>query len=75
MGAIETLGWAVTVTIAPPDCVGSCVAVAVTVAVPVDEGVKTPELPTLPILVGLTDQLTELLNPPVPVTVCAQVEV
>ena len=48
---------------------------AVTVAVPAAAGVKTPGLLTLPILDGLTDQLTELLKLPVPDTVGVQVDV
>jgi hypothetical protein len=45
------------------------------VAVPAVVGVKTPEPLTDPIFVGLTDQLTELLKVPVPVTVSVQVDV
>jgi hypothetical protein len=37
--------------------------------------VKTPALLTVPILDGLTDQVTELLKLPVPFTVGVQVEV
>jgi len=48
----------VTVTVAEPDLVESCVDVAVIVAVPAPAGVKTPELLTAPILVGLTDHVT-----------------
>jgi hypothetical protein len=48
----------VTVTVALPDLVVSCVEVAVIVAVPVPTGVKTPALLTAPMLVGLTDQVT-----------------
>jgi hypothetical protein len=62
-------------TVVAPDFVGSCVDVPMMVAVPTYAGVKTPALLTLPLLEGLTDQLTELLKPPVPVTVCTQVEV
>jgi hypothetical protein len=54
-------GDTVTVTVAEPDLVGSWVEVAVRVAVPEEAGVKTPELLTLPIPEGLTDQLTALL--------------
>jgi hypothetical protein len=50
-----------TATVASPDLVGSSVEVAVIVAVPEDAGEKTPALLTLPILDGLTDQLTALL--------------
>jgi hypothetical protein len=39
----------------------SCVDVAVIVAVPADVGAKTPELLTVPIIEGLTDQVTALL--------------
>ena len=49
---------AVTVTVAKPDLVASCVEVAVMVAVPVAVGVNTPLLPTVPMLVGLTDHVT-----------------
>ena len=62
-------------TVAEPLLVASCVEVAVIVAVPVPLGEKTPEPLTDPILVGLTDQLTELLKVPVPVTVGVQVDV
>ena len=65
----------VTVIVAIPDLVASCVDVAVMSAVPVDVGVKTPALLTLPIFDGLTDHVTELLKFPVPVTVGVQVEV
>ena len=69
------VGFTVTVTVAEPDLVASCVEMAVTVAVPVVAGVKTPALLTVPMLDGLTDQLTELLKVPVPMTVGAQVDV
>ena len=52
---------AVTVTVALPDLVESCVDVAVTVAVPVLPGVNTPALLTVPMLAGLTDHVTEEL--------------
>jgi hypothetical protein len=52
---------AVTVTVALPDLVESCVDVAVMVAVPVPAGVRTPELLTVPMLVGLTDHVTDEL--------------
>jgi hypothetical protein len=48
----------VTVTVALPDLVESCVEVAVMVAVPAPAGVKTPALLIVPILVGLTDHVT-----------------
>lgn len=50
-----------TVTVAEPDLVESCAEVAVIVAVPVAEEVKMPALLMLPMLVGLTDQVTALL--------------
>lgn len=65
----------VTVTVAAPDLVESCVEVAVTVTVPAPLGVNTPELPIVPILGGLTDHVTALLKLPVPCTVAAQVDV
>jgi len=52
---------AVTVTVALPDLVESCVDVAVTVAVPVPPGVNTPALLTVPMLAGLTDHVTDEL--------------
>jgi hypothetical protein len=45
------------------------------VAVPALLGVKTPELLTVPRLVGLTDHVTAWLGFPVPVTVGVQVDV
>ena len=51
----------VTVTVALPDFVESCVDVAVMVAVPVPAGVKTPALLTVPMLGGLTDHVTDEL--------------
>jgi len=48
----------VTVTVADPDLVESCVDVAVIVAVPAPVGVKTPALLTEPMVVGLTDHVT-----------------
>ena len=51
----------VTVTAALPDLVESCVDVAVMVAVPVPAGVRTPALLTVPMLVGLTDHVTDEL--------------
>ena len=50
-----------TVTLAVPDIVESCVLVAVTVAVPAAEAVNAPVLLMVPILDGLTDQETALL--------------
>jgi len=52
---------AATVTVASPDLVESCVDVAVMVAVPVLEAVNTPALLTVPMLVGLTDHVTDEL--------------
>ena len=52
---------AVTVTVALPDLVESCVDVAVMVAVPVLEAVNMPALLTVPMLVGLTDHVTDEL--------------
>jgi hypothetical protein len=54
-------GGTVTVTVADPDLVVSCVDVAMIDAVPAAEGVKTPELLTAPMFVGLTDHVTEEL--------------
>ena len=62
-------------TVAEPDLVVSCVEVAVIVAVPAPLGVKTPALLTLPMLDGLTDQVTAWLGLPVPVTVAVQDDV
>jgi hypothetical protein len=39
----------------------SCVEVAMIVAVPTSAGVKTPALVIVPMLVGLTDHVTEEL--------------
>ena len=63
------------VTVAVPNLVESCAEVALIVAAPDDPGVKTPVLLMLPMLDGITDQLTELLKLPVPLTVAAQVAV
>jgi len=52
------VGGTVIVTVADPDLVASCVDVAVTVAVPVPVGVKTPALLTDPIVAGLTVHVT-----------------
>ena len=57
----EIVEGTVTVTAALPDLVESCVEVAVMVAVPVAAGVKTPELLTVPIPVGLADHVTDVL--------------
>ena len=48
-------------TVALPDLDESSVEVAVMVAVPVPDGVKTPALLTVPMLAGLTDDVTEEL--------------
>jgi hypothetical protein len=64
-----------TVTTSAPDFVGSCVEVAVTVAEPAVAGIKTPPVLTVPTPVGLTDQVTEELKLPVPLTVGVQVDV
>jgi hypothetical protein len=69
------VGGTVTVTLAEPDLVESCVEVAWTVAMPAASGVKTPVLLTAPMFAGLTDHATEALKLPVPVTAGAQVEV
>lgn len=66
---------AVTVIVAEPKWVASWVDVAVMVAVPVVDGVKTPLAVMVPRLVGLTDHVTALLKSPVPATVDAQAEV
>ena len=42
------------------------------VAVPAAAGVKTPALLTEPAVMGLTDQVTAVLNAPVPVTLAEQ---
>jgi hypothetical protein len=55
------VGGTATVTVAEPDLVASCVAVAVIVAVPAAAGVKVPELATVPMLDGLTDHVIEEL--------------
>jgi hypothetical protein len=69
------VGAGATLTVADPDWVLSSVDMAVIVAVPVFAGVNTPTLLTVPMLVGLTDQLTDVLKIPVPVTAGVQVEV
>jgi hypothetical protein len=72
---IDKVPTTVTAILAEPDRVESWTDVAVMVAVPADAGVKTPELLTLPMLVGLTDHVTVLLKLPLPVTVGVQVDV
>ena len=63
-------GGTVTVIVADPDWVGSCMDLAVMVAVPAAAGVKTP-VPLIPPTVdGPIDQITAELGPPVPTT-CA----
>lgn len=52
---------AATVTVALPDLDESSVDVAVMVAAPVPDGVKTPALLTVPMLAGLTDHVTDEL--------------
>jgi hypothetical protein len=69
------VGGILTVTNALPDFVESWVEVAVIVAVPAPAGVKTPELLTAPMPAGLTDQVTDVLKFPVPITVGVQVAV
>ncbi len=64
-----------TTTWAEPDLVESAVEVAVIVAVPEVDGVKTPAELTLPIPEGLTDHVTVELKLPVPATVGVQVAV
>jgi hypothetical protein len=54
-------GGTAAVTVAEPNLVGSFVDVAVIVALPPADGVKTPALLTDPIVVGLTDHVTEVL--------------
>jgi hypothetical protein len=66
-----------TVTGALPYLVASSVEIAVMVTPPaaVAAGVKMPELLTVPMTVGLTDQVTVVLKLPVPVTVGMHVDV
>lgn len=64
-----------TVTWNEPDLVGSCVEVAVIVAVPDVPGVKTPALLMVPAPVGETAHETALLKFPVPTTEALQVDV
>jgi hypothetical protein len=55
---VTVMGAAVTVTLPEPDFVESSVEVAVMVAVPVDEGVNTPALVTVPpVAVHVTAEL------------------
>ena len=68
-------GGAVTVIIAAADFVESCVEVAVIVAVPAAEAVKTPMVLTAPMFDGLTDHVTALLKLPAPITAAVQTEV
>jgi hypothetical protein len=75
----------VTVIVAVPDLVESCVEVAVMVAVSalVFGGVKVTGVPeatavvplSVPLAVGLTERFTVFVNAPVPVTVGVQLEV
>jgi hypothetical protein len=53
----------------------SCFEYAVTIAVPTNFGVKTPESLMLPISWGSTNQSIEESKLPVPLTVGVQVEV
>lgn len=69
------VGGADTMTLKDPDFVGSCVEVAVIIAVPGVPGVKTPALLTVPAPVGETAHETALLKFPVPSTVALQVDV
>ena len=48
-------------TVASPDLDESSVEVAMMVAVPVPDGVKTPALLIVPMLVGLMDHVTDEL--------------
>jgi hypothetical protein len=75
--AVTALG-SVTVTSTEADFVApvlSSLVVAVMVAVPGENGAKTPAPLTLPIFAGATDQFTTLLKLPVPFTVGEQVDV
>ena len=54
-------GMLVTVTVVEPEIVVFCVDVARIDAAPEDTGVKRPELLTVPMLVGPTDHVTEVL--------------
>ena len=59
---VHSLAVELVITIdADPDFVVSCVDVAVMVAFPVSTGVNMPALLTVPMLVGLTDHLTDEL--------------
>jgi len=68
---VSAVAFATAIDIAQ-DFVASCVEVAVIVAVPEAVGVKTTEEVIEP---SVADQVTALLNAPVPVTVAVQVEV
>jgi hypothetical protein len=68
----EITGEADTVTVALPDLVGSCVDVAVIVAVPGAKGVKTPEGVIAP---AFTAHVNAGLKDPVPCTVAVQADV
>ena len=61
-----------TVIGAEPDLVPSWVDVAVTLAVPAPLGINTPEVEIVP---PVADQVTPVLNAPVPCTVAEQVDV
>ena len=65
----------VTVTVADPYWLESCVDAAKMIAVPAPDGLKTPTLLTVPMLTGTTVQLTAELKFPVPLTTGVQVEV
>jgi hypothetical protein len=67
-GTTETVMFAEPLT----DVYPVCVELAVQLAVPPPEGVKTPSDVTVP---PVADQVTSVVNAPVPVTVAAQVEV
>jgi len=70
-----TDGTDTTATVAEPDLDVSWMETAVIVAVPAPLGVNTPELFMLPMLDGLTDQVTAWLGLPVPVTVAVHADV
>jgi hypothetical protein len=69
------VGAEVTVTVAEPDWLESCVDVAMILAVPALVGVNTPVALTDPREEGVTDHVTASLKFPVPVTVGVQDEV
>jgi hypothetical protein len=60
------------VTVADPDLVASCVEVAVIVAAPAADGVKTPDELIVP---PVAPQVTAELNAPAPCTIAEQVDV